>query len=410
MTAVLQQPLLEQPLLEQTTPERFSPHRRLSCGATALLMLEGGDLRWGIGIGAEACEIGELCFNTAMTGYQEIMTDPSYAGQIINFTFPHIGNVGANDQDYESKVPHIRGCVLAFEPSLASNYRSRTDLNSWLANHGIPGIAGIDSRALTRRIRDHGAINAALAVNHQGQFDLAEISDKLGRWKGLEGVDMAYQVSCQKAWTGRQGSWQWPDGFGQADQGSHGRPCKVVAIDYGIKYAIVQQLTQIGCQVEVVPAQMPAAEILARKPDGVFLSNGPADPAATIDLALETIRQLLASEVAIFGICLGHQLLALALGCSTRKMHTGHHGANHPVFDYTTGKVEITSQNHGFVVDEDRLAPGVEITHRSLFDQSIAGFALSHRPVFGVQYHPEASPGPQDSHYLFKRFVDLMQA
>ncbi len=375
---------------------------------TAVLVLEDGTVVEGQGIGATGYSVGEVCFNTAMTGYQEILTDPSYAGQIITFTFPHIGNIGTNDEDIETSSPAaasgVRGTILHTSITAPSNYRAGKHFGDWLSQRGIIGICGIDTRALTSRIRKTGFINAAIAHHPTGDFDLEALKQQARDWPGLEGMDLAKEVSSTQRFTSTQTGWQWNQGFGQLTQPKY----HVVAVDYGLKRTILRCLANVGCKVTVVPAQTPAEDILALAPDGIFLSNGPGDPEATGVYAVPEIIKLISSGLPIFGICLGHQILALALGATTKKMHQGHHGANHPVMDHTTGKVEITSMNHGFAVDGKSLPAGVTETHVSLFDGSNCGLAVDGKPVFSVQYHPEASPGPQDSHYLFERFTGLI--
>lgn len=375
-------------------------------GATAVLVLSDGTTLWGRGAGAEATTVGEVCFNTAMSGYQEIMTDPSYAGQFVTFTFPHIGNVGANLEDLETTTPAVRGCILRADITEPSNFRAVSHFDGWLAAQGLAALTGVDTRRLSRRIRDAGAPNAVLSHRKDGVFDLPELWRMAVDWPGLEGMDLAKDVSCTQAYDWEETRWDLAQGYGHLSDAKY----HVVAIDYGVKRNILRCMTSLGCRVTVVPATATAEDILGRNPDGVFLSNGPGDPAATGEYAVPVIRQLVDSGVPVFGICLGHQMLSLALGAKTKKMHLGHHGANHPIKDLTTGKVEITSQNHGFVVDKDSLPDGIEATHFSLFDGTLAGIRLKDKPVFSVQYHPEASPGPQDSHYLFQRFVDLMAA
>ena len=374
---------------------------------TALLVLADGTVIEGQGFGAEGDKVGEVCFNTAMTGYQEVLTDPSYAGQIITFTFPHIGNVGTNDDDGETTnmaaSAAVLGAIVKAPITDPANYRSAKHFDKWLKARGIIGMSGVDTRALTNLIRDKGMPNGVIAHNARGKFDIAKLQKKAAAWGGLEGLDLAKDVSLTQRMDWDQKLWNWQDGYENATGGK-----RVVAIDYGLKRNILRCLTSAGCDVTVVPATTSAEDILALKPDGVFLSNGPGDPAATGEYAVPEIKKLVASGKPIFGICLGHQMLAIALGGKTLKMHQGHHGANHPVKDYTTGKVEIVSMNHGFAVDRDSLPAGVSETHISLFDGSNAGLALDGKPVFSVQHHPEASPGPQDSHYLFKRFVELM--
>jgi len=375
-------------------------------GASAALVLADGSIFWGRGIGATGTRVGELCFNTSMTGYQEILTDPSYAGQIITFTFPHIGNVGANREDIETVTPAARGLVLRVDITAPSNWRAAEPLDAWLRSNGLVGIAGLDTRRLTRRIRDGGAPNVALCHAADGKIDIESLLGEARGWPGLEGMDLAREVSCRQSYSWDETGWRWGEGYGRLE-----RPrFRVVAVDYGAKRNILRMLAGLGAAVTVVPATASAEDILRHKPDGIFLSNGPGDPAATGEYAVPVLKQLLATGKPIFGICLGHQLLALALGGRTRKMPIGHRGANHPVKDLATGKVEITSQNHGFVVLPESLPANAEVTHVSLFDGSNEGMRLKNRPVFSVQYHPEASPGPQDSHYLFERFAALMAA
>jgi carbamoyl-phosphate synthase small subunit len=375
---------------------------------TALLVLADGTVIEGQGIGAEGEAVGEICFNTAMTGYQEVLTDPSYAGQIVTFTFPHVGNVGTNDADIETTnlaaKAGVVGCIVKEPVTEPANYRSGRHFDKWLKARGIIGLSGIDTRALTARIREHGMPNGVIAHNPKGKFDVARLARMAAAWPGLVGMDLAKEVSLTQRMEWDEKLWTWEDGYTTAEPGGF----KVVAIDYGLKRNILRCLTSAGCDVTVVPATTAAEDILAMNPDGVFLSNGPGDPAATGEYAVPEIRKLVDSGKPVFGICLGHQMLGIALGAKTVKMHQGHHGANHPVKDFTTGKVEIVSMNHGFAVDRDSLPPGVIETHVSLFDGSNAGIALEGRPVFSVQHHPEASPGPQDSHYLFRRFVGLM--
>jgi len=373
-------------------------------GATAALVLTDGSVYWGQGVGAAGSAVGELCFNTSMTGYQEVLTDPSYAGQIITFTFPHIGNVGANNEDIESTTPVARGLVLATGITGPANWRATRPFDEWLKANGLVGIAGVDTRRLTRRLRDLGAANAAIAHAPTGKIDIAALRAEARAWPGLDGMDLAIQV------TGKQtSSWNetlWTLGEGHGTQTAPLR--HVVAIDYGAKRNILRALASAGCKVTVVPADATAEDVLRHKPDGIFLSNGPGDPAATGVYAVPVIRSLIETNIPIFGICLGHQLLALAVGGRTEKMHHGHRGANHPVKELATGKVEITSQNHGFMVAPESLPANCETTHVSLFDGSNEGFRMTDRPVFAVQYHPEASPGPSDSHHLFDRFVRMM--
>ena len=373
-------------------------------GATGILALADGTLFWGQGLGATGEAVGELCFNTAMTGYQEVMTDPSYAGQIVTFTAPHIGNVGANPEDVEALNPHALGCVLAEPVGAPSNFRSTQRFDTWLANWGRIGLSGIDTRAVTRRIRLGGAPNAVIAHHPDGRFDTDALVARARAWSGLEGLDLAIEVSARQNYAWDEGPWTLGQGYRRmapAADAPH-----VVAVDYGVKRAILRQLVGAGARVTVVPATASFDDIMALAPDGLFLSNGPGDPAATGTYAVPMIRQWLDTKKPLFGICLGHQLLGLAIGARTVKMHQGHHGANHPVKRLSDGRVEITSMNHGFAVDAATLPGGARPTHISLFDQSLCGLELADRPAFSVQYHPEASPGPQDSNYLFKRFVD----
>ena len=376
---------------------------------TALLVLADGTILEGVGFGATGHAVGEVCFNTAMTGYQEILTDPSYAGQIITFTFPHIGNVGANDEDIETvnlaATPGARGVILGTAITQPSNYRAALHLDAWLKRRGIIGLAGIDTRALTSLIRSKGMPNAVIAYAADGQFDRAALAKEAQEWPGLVGMDLVPMVTSAQRFMWDETPWAWGEGYGRQEAPQF----HVVAVDYGIKRNILRQLAGIGAKVTVVPAQTSASDIIALQPDGVFLSNGPGDPAATGSYAVPIIRQVIDEGIPTFGICLGHQMLGIAVGGRTRKMHQGHHGANHPVKDLTTGKVEITSMNHGFALETETLPQHVRETHVSLFDGSNCGIALTDRPVFSVQYHPEASPGPHDSHYLFGRFVDLMR-
>jgi carbamoyl-phosphate synthase small subunit len=369
--------------------------------ATGALILHDGTVVYGTGFGAEGSSVGEICFNTGLTGYQETLTDPSYAGQIITFTFPHIGNVGANAEDLETANPVVRGLIVREAPTSPSNWRAQNNFNSWLKNMNLIGLAGIDTRALTQLIRDKGAPNGVIAHNAKGEFDIDVLKKQAREWPGLEGMDLAKDVSCTQ-------SYQWDEGVWRGKPPT-GTPFKVVAIDYGAKRNILRCLVTAGCDVTVVPASATAEDIMAHKPDGVFLSNGPGDPAATGVYAIPVIQALMKQNMPIFGICLGHQLLALSLGGKTRKMHLGHRGANQPVKDLETGKVEITSQNHGFEVVEESLPQGVKVTHTSLFDNSNEGIRVEGKPFFSVQYHPEASPGPMDSFYLFERFVGMMK-
>ena len=373
---------------------------------TACLVLADGSIFYGHGFGATGETVAELVFNTAMTGYQEIMTDPSYAGQIVTFTFPHVGNVGVTDEDDEASQPVAAGMVVKWDPTEPSNWRATGDLGGWMARRGRIGIGGIDTRRLTRAIRQQGAPHVALAHDPEGRFDIDALLKKARGWSGLVGLDLAKEVSCTQSYRWDEQRWAWPDGYSRRE----GPGLKVVAIDYGAKRNILRCLASSGCEVTVLPATATAEDVLVLNPDGVFLSNGPGDPAATGVYAVPMIQGILKTDLPLFGICLGHQMLALALGAKTIKMNHGHHGANHPVKDLTTGKVEITSMNHGFAVDSQTLPEGVMETHVSLFDGSNCGIALTDRPVFSVQYHPEASPGPQDSYHLFDRFAEAMRA
>jgi carbamoyl-phosphate synthase small subunit len=374
-------------------------------GATAALVLADGQVFWGRGFGAHAdARVGEVCFNTGMTGYQETLTDPSYAGQIITFTFPHIGNVGANPADQEAAGPAALGLVVKQDITEPSNWRATQALRDWLVAQDLPGLAGVDTRALTLRIRDGGAPSGVLAYPRDGRLDVAALQALAAAWPGLEGMDLARQVSCTQSYDWDETRWAWPEGFARQTAPRH----HVVAVDYGAKRNILRSLASAGCRVTVVPATATAEDILRHRPDGVFLSNGPGDPAATGAYAVPAIQGVLEAAVPVFGICLGHQLLALALGGRTYKLERGHRGANQPVKDLATGRVEITSQNHGFAVDDRSLPEGVRITHVSLFDGSNEGIACEARRAFSVQYHPEASPGPSDSQHLFRRFTAMM--
>ncbi len=373
--------------------------------ANAVLALADGTVFQGRGLGAVGTAVGEVCFNTSITGYQEILTDPSYAGQIITFTFPHIGNVGVNEEDVESLEPAAKGLLLRADITAPSNFRSTNHLNHWLKTHRLIGVAGVDTRALTTRIREIGAPSGVVAHDPNGNFDFTELREMAARWDGLEGMDLAKTVTCAEPYQWAEGLWELSGGYRNLQDAKH----HVVAIDYGAKRNILRCLVSAGCAVTVVPANSTAEEIMEHKPDGIFLSNGPGDPAATGVYAVPVLQQLLKTGLPMFGICLGHQILALSLGARTKKMHQGHRGANHPVQDISTGKVEITSQNHGFVVVGDSLPRGVQATHLALFDQSLEGLYVVWCPIFSVQYHPEASPGPQDSNYLFERFAALMR-
>jgi carbamoyl-phosphate synthase small subunit len=376
---------------------------------TALLVLADGTVIEGKGLGATGSAVGEVCFNTALTGYQEILTDPSYAGQIVTFTFPHIGNVGANDEDLEDLNPAARagavGAIFRADVTAPSSYRSSGHLDEWLSRRGVVAMSGIDTRALTALIRDKGMPHAVVAHAPDGNFDVEALKRQAREWSGLLDLDLAADVTSGQSAGWTEKPWVWDQGYG-----SGGEPTMhIVAIDYGVKRNILRLLAGLDAKVTIVPASTSAEDILDLKPDGVFLSNGPGDPAATSRYAVPVIRALIDAGLPVFGICLGHQMLALALGARTVKMHQGHHGANHPVKDHTTGKVEIVSMNHGFAVDSSSLPQGVEETHVSLFDGTNCGIMLAGKPVFSVQHHPEASPGPQDSHYLFRRFANLIR-
>ncbi len=377
--------------------------------ATGVLVLADGTSFKGEGFGAVGTVAGEVCFNTSMTGYQEILTDPSYAGQIITFTCPHIGNVGVNPEDVENISPAsstaARGAIMRAHVSTPSNYRAQMELPAWMKRRGIIGLAGIDTRALTIRIREHGMPHGVIAHSPSGEFDIEKLQAHAAAWTGLEGVDLAKDVTTLKPYKVDETTWQWGKGYGtfEGTDAPH-----LVVIDFGVKKNILRLLVTEHCRVTVVPAKTTYTEIIALAPDGVVLSNGPGDPAATGEYAVPVIRQLIDHKIPTLGICLGHQMLALAAGAQTKKMPQGHHGANHPVKDHTTGKVEIVSMNHGFTVDEKTLPDDVIQTHTSLFDGTNSGIALKDAPAFSVQHHPEASPGPQDSYYLFQRFVELV--
>ncbi|GAA5106642.1 glutamine-hydrolyzing carbamoyl-phosphate synthase small subunit [Bartonella jaculi] len=375
---------------------------------TALLILADGTVIEGKGAGAIGVAEAEICFNTAITGYEEILTDPSYEKQIINFTFPHIGNVGTNSEDIEDLTPFncygAVGAIFKADITDPSNYRANENLNQWLKTRKIIALCGIDTRALTVLIREKGVLNGIIAHDPNGNFDINALKKRAQKWTGLINLDLAKEVTSKQSMEWNEKPWIWNEGYSTNDRYNF----HIVAIDYGIKRNILRLMAAQGARITIVPANTNVEEILALNPDGIFLSNGPGDPAATADYAVSTIKALIDSDIPLFGICLGHQLLALAVGAKTIKMHQGHHGANHPVKDFTTGKVEIVSMNHGFTVDKTSLPKHVEETHISLFDNSNCGIRIIGKPVFSVQYHPEASPGPQDSHYLFQRFFDLI--
>ena len=385
--------------------------RTVTPGATGVLALADGTVFEGLGVGAVGEAVGEVCFNTAMSGYQEILTDPSYMSQIVAFTFPHIGNVGVNVEDVEQfgsgAATSARGAIFRDAPTAPANWRAERpygDLDGWLKRRGVVALAGVDTRALTRSIREKGMPQGVLAHAPDGRFDLEALVEQARAWSGLVGLDLAKDASCLQPFGFEEGLWAWPEGYAAAPPAKY----EVVVVDYGVKRNILRALTSVGARATVVPASTSAEAILARNPDGVLLSNGPGDPAATGAYAVPEIRKLVESGKPVFGICLGHQMLALALGAKTVKMDQGHHGANHPVKDLDTGKVEIVSMNHGFTVERDSLPEPVRETHVSLFDGTNAGLALKDRPVFSIQHHPEASPGPTDSLYLFERFAGLM--
>ena len=375
-------------------------------GATGVLVFADGRVAWGQGFGAEGEAVGELCFNTAMTGYQEVMTDPSYARQVVAFTFPHIGNVGANAEDVEAADPHALGCIVREAVTGPSSFRAETDFPSWMRDNGRIGIAGLDTRALTRLVRREGPPTIVIAHRADGQFDVDALQQMAANWPGLEGMDLAKEVSRDQLEAWSDGKWEL--GAGYRIGGDDPKRPHVVAIDYGAKRNIFRSLVEAGAKVTILPATASFDEAMSHEPDGFFLSNGPGDPAATGDYAIPVIRQMLDSDKPVFGICLGHQLMALAVGGKTAKMFQGHRGANHPVKRLEDGRVEITSMNHGFAVEREGLPNNVRETHVSLFDGSNCGIELTDRPAFSVQYHPEASPGPQDSFYLFEKFVGMM--
>ena len=376
-------------------------------GATGVLVLADGSVVWGRGFGAEGEAVGEVCFNTAMTGYQEIMTDPSYASQIVTFTFPHIGNVGANYEDLEADNPWALGCVVRQDVTHPSNFRAAQGFDDWMRANGRIGLSGVDTRALTRKIRLQGAPNGVIAHNVRGGFDLDALLARARAWPGLEGMDLAKEVSCRQMYRWSGGRWSVAEGYAERPH-DEALP-HVVAIDYGSKRNIFRNLADAGARVTVLPADASFDDVMAHRPDGLFLSNGPGDPAATGEYAVPVIRRLLDTGKPLFGICLGHQLLGLAVGAKTAKMHQGHRGANHPVKRLADGRVEITSMNHGFAIEKGTLPANVRETHVSLFDGSNCGIELTDKPAFSVQYHPEASPGPQDSFYLFEKFVGALR-
>jgi carbamoyl-phosphate synthase small subunit len=396
-------------LRRQDLPTMIDPNAALTSprppDCNAALVLADGTVFWGRGIGAPGRAVGEVCFNTSITGYQEILTDPSYAGQIITFTFPHIGNVGTNPEDIETTTPAARGLIVRERITDPANYRATQHLDAWLKSHAMTGLSGIDTRRLTRRIRDGGAPNGVIAYEPDGKLDIASMQAEGAAWPGLEGMDLAREVSCTQSYEWDETVWVPETGYGKQTKPRF----HVVAVDYGAKRNILRMLAEHGCRVTVVPATASAEDIMRHKPDGIFLSNGPGDPAATGEYAVPVLRELVETGKPIFGICLGHQIMALALGGKTYKLDRGHRGANHPVRDEATGKVEITSQNHGFVIEPGSLPAGTSPTHLSLFDRTNEGLSIDGKPVFTVQHHPEASPGPQDSHYLFQRFIDLME-
>lgn len=377
--------------------------QEVPANCNAALVLEDGAVFWGRGAGAKGSAVGEVCFNTSITGYQEILTDPSYSAQIVTFTFPHIGNVGINHEDIETLMPAARGCVLRTDITEPASWRAVQHFDSWLKAHSLVAVSGVDTRSLTRRIREQGFAKGTI-IHGAAALDVTAAQAEAEAWPGLEGMDLAKDVTCVESYEWQEANWALGTGYAQAPRADH----HVVAIDFGVKRSILRCLVAARCRVTVVPATAGAAEVLAHEPDGIFLSNGPGDPAATGEYTVPMLQTLIETGKPIFGICLGHQMLLLALGATTTKMHHGHRGANHPVKNLETGKVEITSQNHGFVVERDTLPIGVIETHRSLFDGTVEGTRVEGKPIFSVQHHPEASPGPQDSHYLFERFVALM--
>ena len=387
-------------MAEGACKESNQPH-----WATGALVLRDGTVFWAKGIGASGTMVGEVCFNTATTGYQEILTDPSYAGQIINFTFPHIGNVGTNSHDIEANFSSAKGCILRGSITNPANWRSEMALDSWLKSQNLIAITGVDTRRLTRMIRDGGSPIGAISHQPANSINLKELQTAANSWQGLEGLDLAIEVSCTEAYEWNETRWHIGEGYFELKEPKH----HIIAIDFGVKHNILRSLAELGCKITVVPASTSAKEVLDYKADGVFLSNGPGDPVATGVYAIPMIQELLANGIPMFGICLGHQLMALALGAKTKKMHHGHRGANHPVKELLTGKVEITSQNHGFVVVSDSLPNNVLPTHISLFDKSIEGLKVKSQSAFSVQYHPESSPGPQDSQYLFEYFIKMIE-
>jgi len=392
--------------MSEAETKMMPQHTSRPPGVNAAIVLDDGNVFWGHGAGIEGVAVGEVCFNTSLTGYQEILTDPSYAGQIITFTFPHIGNVGTNIEDIETDTPAVRGCILRENITDASNWRAAEHLDSWLKKHQLVVVTGVDTRRLTRHIRDGGAPKGAIIhlPDAAEDIDIDALHSMADSWPGLEGMDLAKEVSCKEIYSWDQSEWSIETGYARQDKPDY----HVVAVDFGAKKNILRCLAAAGCRVTVVPASTGADAILELKPDGVFLSNGPGDPAATGTYAVPMIQGILDAGKPLFGICLGHQMLALATGAKSQKMHMGHRGANHPVKDLKTGRVEITSQNHGFVIDRNTLPQGIVETHTSLFDGTLEGIEITDKPVFSVQHHPEASPGPQDSHYLFKRFIDMI--